>query len=159
INGDVRLYGATASTGLINDELGRLRALLKKPEVNFLISDGNLNARHNRLTRVVIARRMIDRMKQVIKDGKGDVSGLFATGIFTGNIISEASNIFAARHLALNANVLTRLLPLRRAVVTPHVAIASGATYVGNHSFTANTQLINASTKVEGAANIDLNIV
>ena len=162
IVGVISLYGIYGKAVLTNDDLQALSGLIIDQDVSFSESLGALQLRNNRLTRLVISKDMVDRIKKVISDQEGELEGMYRRSFLTENSIESGDNQFLSQHLLLTSNSFEILgveavtgTALQKVAGT---AIGQSTIFMGNYAFEPQTVLYNISRESAKAANLTIEI-
>ena len=161
INGVVSFYGVHVKETLSGPDLKNLGAMIggEEPVVSVMGSTGRLQARNNRFTRLLVADNLIEKIKTIIGQGKGELDGIFGQCFLTDNLIETGQNQFITEHLSMTSN----LFEVGDRVVTGGVimagyAITDTAVFVGNQA-TNNVTLYSVSRVRQEAANLAIDVI
>ncbi|MBI4276921.1 MAG: hypothetical protein HY660_00570 [Armatimonadetes bacterium] len=160
ILGDVVLYGASADTPLSEEDLRRLGPLLKSPAVTppatpapprVMISAGrgSLHISRTTMTRIAVAREIVDRVRGILNVGRGEIPGVYKAGFLTDCVIEGGGSQVLAHHVAVTSDAFE---PPRGD--DAGAVIADAATFVGNHALRPGVVLSNVSRVNQKAANL-----
>ncbi len=153
IIGIASFYGVYLKAELSADGLKSLGALLRRSAVGLVGSTGRLRFLNNRLTRMLVADTLIERIKRTIDEGKGKIDGIFRDSFIEANVFGAGQSQIVGQRIFMNSNSFGTLRGIAG------TAIADSIVYVGNQGAGADTRFSNISRIDKGAANLLINIL
>jgi hypothetical protein len=124
--------------------------------ITFARSAGSLRLRGNRFTRLSAGARLVDQIRQLLKDTKGPLDGAFREATVSENLWRSQKQVFTAL-VAETAALASNAVPIGDGAEAGAV-IAVGATYCGNSAAGSDVVLWDVSLLNQGDANKAANV-
>ena len=169
IAGVVCLMGQPEGNGLNADEIKKLITLLKAAPATVRVSglSGTLQLRGNQLTRVAVAQRIVDQLRQIMAAGTGTITNVFGRCAVTDNVFEDGLSQIVCQQLSLTANKFTfSARPVAAAAVVTFLpsfnagtSIADNAVFLGNQARGQRVFWQDISRISDKAANVELSLV
>lgn len=150
IVGELALYGKPGEVELTDDQLQILRRNMASGAAVLESRDESLLLARNQISRLRVGGDLIIRLRE----GQGEVPGLFRTARLTDNVFTLGDNDFVCVEATLSGN--------RFVAGEPRIATVIGraAFYFGNHGPNDdNFTIANVSLRTNGQTRFDLNSV
>ena len=147
--GEVSFYGPPGGKPLTAEELKNLQGMMEEGAISLSNTTAKLHAAENRVNRFTISEAMIETIRQIIKDGDGNLQGLVQDVFIQENVFMRNLSHFVCSHIHLTSNVFDEF------VSQAAVIVAETAIYMGNRAG-VETVLHNLTRKSQQTANLDL---